>query len=113
MKDVYDYLRRMFMAIFLCPVSVVFWLAFGISGFSPGGFMAFLGSLAQRYAAMNADGQSTFMLQILFGWAVLAFMIMLISFLVSPPRFGYILKKKHGKPEVSVVGLGDFSHDAQ
>lgn len=113
MKDVYDYLWRMTMAIFLCPVAIAFWLAFGVSGFSLGNFMGFLGALSQRYAEMDAAGQSAFMLQLLFSWAVLAFVIMLVSFLVSPPRFGYILRKKHGRPEVSVVGLGDFSHDAQ
>lgn len=103
MKDVYDYLRRMFMAILLCPVAVAFWLAFGMSGFSPDKFMNFLGALGQRYASMNAAGQSAFLLQVLFGWAVLAFVFMLISFVVSPPRFGYILRKKGDKAVVSVV----------
>lgn len=103
MKDVYDYLRRMFMAILLCPAAAAFWLAFGMSGFSPDRFMRFLGALAQRYAAMGADGRSAFLLQVLFGWAVLAFVFMLISFLVSPPRFGYALRKKGDKAVVSVV----------
>ena len=103
MKDVYDYLRRMFMAILLCPVAAAFWLGFGMSGFGPDGFMHFLGALGQRYSAIDAAGQSAFLLQVLFGWAVLAFVFMLISFVVSPPRFGYILRKKGDKAEVSVV----------
>lgn len=113
MKDVYDYLWRMVMAILLCPVAIAFWLAFGVSGFSLGGFLGFLGALAQRYAEMDGAGQSAFMLQLLFSWAVLAFVIMLVSFLVSPPRFGYILRKKDGRPEVSVVGPGGFSRGAR
>ena len=103
MKDVYDYLRRMFMAIFLCPVAVMFWLAFAFYGFSPGGFMQFLGALGRDYAVMDSDGQIAFLFQILFGWAVLAFAFLLLSFVTSPPRFAYILKKKDGKPMVSVV----------
>lgn len=103
MKDVYDYLRRMFMAILFCPVAAAFWLAFGMSGFSPDKFMQFLAALGQRYAAMDAAGQSAFLLQVLFGWAVLAFVFMLLSFVVSPPRFAYILRKKGNKAVVSVV----------
>ncbi|MDD5330733.1 MAG: hypothetical protein PHX38_12090 [Sulfuricella sp.] len=103
MKDIYDYLRRMVMAIFLCPVSVAFWLAFGMSGFAPGRFMHFLGALSQRYAAMDAAGQGAFLSQVLFGWAVLAFVFMLISFVVLPPRFGYVLRKRDGKAVVAVV----------
>lgn len=103
MKDVYDYLRRMFMTVLLCPVAAAFWLAFGLSGFSPDRLMHFLGTLGQRYAAMDAVGQSSFLLQVLFGWVVLAFVFMLISFVVSPPRFRYILRKKGDKAVVSIV----------
>lgn len=103
MKDVYDYLRRMGMAIFLCPVSVGFWLAFGMSGFRPGQFMHFLGEQAQNYAAMDASGQGAYLFQVGLGWAVLAFVFMLISFVVLPPRFGYVLRKEDGKAVVAVV----------
>jgi hypothetical protein len=87
MKDVTDYLRRMFMAVFLCPVAVVFVLMFGVSGFSPGEFMHFLGSLGQLYASMDVDGQHALLSQGLFGWAVLAFVFVLVSYVVNPPNF--------------------------
>jgi hypothetical protein len=103
MKDVSDYLIRMAVAIFLCPVAVAFWLAIAAAGFSPGGLMQMMGGLAQRYAAMGAEVQQTFLLEVLFGWAALAFVAMLISFVVKRPHFGYILKKKDGKPSVAVT----------
>ncbi|WP_009205090.1 hypothetical protein [Sulfuricella denitrificans] len=103
MKDISDYLWRMFMAAFLCPVAATFWLAFGSFGFDPGRFMLFIGSQGQHYVALDSDGQMAFLFQALFGWAALAFVFMLISFVVNPPRFRYTLNKKSGKADVSVV----------
>lgn len=103
MRDVSDYLWRMFVAIFLCPVAAVFWLAFGSFGFDPGRFMLFIGLQGQRYVALGADGQTTAILQGLFGWAALAFVFLLISFVVNPPRFSYALNKKSGRSAVSIV----------
>lgn len=103
MKDISDYLWRMFMAIFLCPVAASFWLAFGSFGFDPGRLMLFIGAQGQHYVALDGDGQIAFLLQVLFGWAALAFVFMLISFVVNPPRFSYALNKKCGKADVSVV----------
>lgn len=103
MKDVSDYLWRMFMAIFLCPVAVSFWLALGSFGFDPGKFMLFIGLQGQHYAALDADGQITFLFQVLFGWSALAFLFLLISFVVNPPRFSYSLSKRGGKSAVSIV----------
>lgn len=103
MKDVSDYLWRMFMAIFLCPVAASFWLTFGSFGFNPGRFMLFIGSLGQHYAVLDTDGQIAFLLQGLLGWSALAFVFLLISFVVNPPRFRYTLNKSSGKPAVSVV----------
>lgn len=103
MKDVSDYLWRMFMAIFLCPVAASFWLAFGSFGFEPGKFMLFIGSLGQHYAALDADGQIAFLFQGLFGWSALAFVFLLVSFVVNPPRFSYTLNTSSGKAAVSVV----------
>lgn len=103
MKDVTDYLWRMFVAIFLCPVAVSFWLAFGIFGFDPGRFMLFIGLQGQHYVALGTDGQITFLFQVLFAWSALAFLFLLVSFVVNPPRFSYSLKKRSGKAAVSVV----------
>jgi len=103
MKDVSDYLWRMFMAIFLCPVAAFFWLAFGSFGFEPGRFMLFVGLQGQHYAALNASGQMAFLLQGLFGWLALAFVFLLVSFVVNPPRFSYSLDKRGGKAAVSVA----------
>lgn len=58
MKDISDYLWRMFMAIFLCPVAAFFWLAF---------------------------------------------VFLLVSFVVTPPRFSYSLDKRGGRAAVSVA----------
>lgn len=103
MKDVSDYLRRMFMAIFLCPVAASFWLVFGSFGFDPGRLMLFIGLQGQRYVALDSDGQTAFILQGLFGWSALAFVFLLVSFVVNPPRFSYALNKKSGKSAVSIV----------
>ena len=103
MKDVSDYLWRMLVAIFLCPVAFSFWLAFGSFGFDPGGFMLFIGLQGQHYVTLDSDGQMVFLLQALFGWAALAFVFMLISFVVNPPRFRYAFNRKRGKPDVTVV----------
>lgn len=102
MKDVRDYLSRMAVAIFLCPVAVAFWLTFASAGFSPDGFMQMLGGLGQRYAAMGVEAQHAFLLEVLFGWAVLAFAAMLLSFVVNPPHFSYTLGKKDGRQSVAV-----------
>lgn len=103
MKDVSDYLWRMFMAIFLCPVAALFWLAFGSFGFDPGRFMLFIGLQGQHYVALDPDGQTAFFLQGLFGWSALAFVFLLVSFVVNPPRFSYALNKRSGKPAVTIV----------
>lgn len=103
MKDLSDYLWRVVMAVFLCPVAVVFVLAFEFSGFSPGEFMHFLGSLEPLYTSMNADGQPALLSQGLFGWAVLAFVFVLVSYAVNPPSFSGGLNEIDGSPAVSVV----------
>ena len=103
MKDVSDYLWRMFVAIFLCPVAASFWLAFGSFGFDPGRLMLFIGLQGQHYVALDSDGQIAVILQGLFGWSALAFVFLLISFVVNPPRFSYTLNKNNGKAAVSVV----------
>jgi len=103
MKDLSDYLQRIFMAVFLCPVAVVFVLAFGFSGFSPGEFMHFLGSLGQLYGSMDVDGQHALVSQGLFGWAVLAFVFVLVSYAVNPPNFSSSFNEIDGSPAVSVA----------
>lgn len=103
MKDVTDYLWRMFVAIFLCPVAFSFWLALGFFGFDPGRLMLFIGLQGQHYVALGIEGQITFLLQVLFGWSALAFLFLLVSFVVNPPRFSYSLKKSSGKAAVSIV----------
>lgn len=103
MKDVSDYLRRMVMAVFLCPVAVVFVLAFGFSGFSPAEFMHFLGALGQLYTSMDVDGQHALLSQGLFSWAVLAFVFVLVSSAVNPPNFGGSLNETDGQSVVPVA----------
>lgn len=105
MKDVSDYLGRMFAAIFLCPVAAAFWLGFASFGFNLGKFMMFVGSVGQQYVAMDFDSQITAIIQGLFGWSALAFVFLLISFVAKPPRFSYSLNKvRRGRSGVSVVG---------
>lgn len=105
MKDVSDYLGRMFAAIFLCPVAAAFWLAITSFGFNLGKLMLFIGALGQHYVSLDSDSQIAFILQGLFGWSALAFVFLLISFVVKPPRFSYSLDKaRSGRAAVSVVG---------
>ena len=103
MRDVYDYLRRLIYAVLLCPVAAAGWIGFGLSGFSISGFLAFLGNVSQHYAALDADGQAAFLFQVYAGWAVLAFVFLLATFVVNPPRFRYELKEEGGQKVVSVV----------
>lgn len=110
MKEVSDYLQRMFMAVFLCPVAVVFVLTFGVSGFSPGEFMHFLGSLGQLYTSMDVDGQHALLSQGLFGWAVLAFVFVLVSYVVNPLGS---LDETDGSSAASVAELGGFPSGAK
>ena len=105
MKDVSDYLGRMFAAIFLCPVAAAFWLGFTSFGFNLGEFLLFIGSLGQQFVAMDSDTQITSIIQGLFAWSALAFVFLLISFVVKPPRFSYSLNKvRTGRSAVAVVG---------
>lgn len=105
MKDVSDYLGRMFAAIFLCPVAAAFWLGFTSFGFNLGKFMLYIGTVGQQFVAMDADSQITAIIQGLFAWSALAFVFLLISFVVKPPRFSYSLNKvRSGRAGVSVVG---------
>lgn len=94
MNDIRDYLRRLFFAVLFCPVAAGFWTLFAVSGFSFGDFMAFLGSISQKYAAMNMDEQWSFQFQVLASWSVLAFGFFLLNFLIRPPKFDYRLAKE-------------------
>lgn len=103
MKDVFNYLRRMFMAIFLCPVAVLFALVFVVSGFSPVEFMHFFVALGQLYTSMDVDGQHALLSQGLFSWAVLAFVFVLVSYAVNPPNFRGSLSEIEGSTVMPVV----------
>lgn len=94
MKDVRDYLRRLFAAIFLCPVAAGAWVLFAYCGFSFGEFLAFLAALSQEYALMDADARLITDLEVLAGWAVLAFGFLFLSYVTNPPRFDYRLRKE-------------------
>lgn len=103
MRDVSEYLRRVVMAVFLCPVAVVFMLTFGFSGFSPGEFMHFFGLLGQFYTSMDAGGHHALLSQGLFSWAVLGFVFVLVSYVVNPPSLSGSLKEIDASPAMSVV----------
>lgn len=103
MHDIYDYLRRLFFAVILCPAAALFWVSFGLSGFSVGGYLSFLGALSRHYAALDPDGQGAFLFQSIAGWGVLAFVFLLLTFAVSPPHFRYELKDEGDHKAVSVI----------
>jgi hypothetical protein len=103
MRDVYDYLGRLSIALLLCPVALGAWLIIGVSGFSFDGFMIFVGELSQRYAGMSQEGQAIFRFQVYAVWAALAFGFMLLSFAARPPSFSYRLKKENGRWITNVV----------
>lgn len=94
MQDVRDYLARLFAAVFLCPVAVGVWIAFIAAGLDFGAFLSLLADIHARYIGLDADAQLVFKLEVLGGWAVLAFGFMFLSYLTNPPRFHYRLEKK-------------------
>lgn len=103
MQDVYDYLRRLFFAVFLFPAAALFWIGFGLSGFNVGGYLSYLGALSRHYAALDPDGQGAFVFQAIAGWGVLAFVFLLLTFALNPPRFRYQLKEEGEHKVVSVI----------
>lgn len=104
MPDVKDYLRRMFAAIFLCPIATAFWIGFALTGFSFDALMLEMGAWSQQYAAMATDAQAVLHMQVLFFWGILAFAYLLLSFVTTPPRFDYRLKKENDHWVTNVVG---------
>lgn len=93
-RDIKDYVRRLLVAILLCPVAAGVWLVFALSGFSFDSFLAYLGTLSQQYAAMSPDEQGVFRFQVFAVWGVMAFGFLFLTFVVSPPHFKYRLKKE-------------------
>lgn len=93
-RDINDYVRRLLVAVLLCPVAAGAWLGFALAGFSFDGFLADLGILSQQYAAMHPDEQGVFRFQVFAVWGVMAFGFLFLTFVVSPPHFKYRLKKE-------------------
>ncbi|MCU0841394.1 MAG: hypothetical protein MUC79_06705 [Thiobacillaceae bacterium] len=103
MRDIRDYLRRLSVAVLLCPVATAAWLGFMLAGFDIGAFLALLGDLNERYAALDSAAQQDFRLHVYAGWAVLAFGYLLITYVVSPPRFDYRLRRRNDHWVTDVV----------
>jgi hypothetical protein len=95
LHDINDYLRRLAVSVLLCPVAAGAWLVLALSGFSFDGCLAFLGTLSHDYAGMNPDQQWTFRFQVFATWGIMAFGFMFLSYVISPPHFGYRLRKDH------------------
>ncbi len=93
-RDIKDYVRRLLVAVLLCPLAAGVWLGFAMSGFSFDGFMAYLGTLSQQYAAMSLEEQGVFRFHVFAGWGVMAFGFLFLTFVWSPPLFNYRLKKE-------------------
>jgi hypothetical protein len=113
MRDIYGYLSRLGVAVLLCPVAAGAWFLWALAGFSFDGFMAFLGTLSQQYAAMDADGQAVFRFQVYAVWGAMAFGFLLVTFAVNPPDFGYRLRKENGhwRTEVTDPRSGSASSE--
>lgn len=103
MRDIHDYLGRLLVAVLLCPVAAGAWFIWALSGFSFDGVMAFLGTLSQQYAGMSQDAQGVFRFQVYAVWAAMAFGFLFLTFVASPPRFSYRLKKEHGHWHTDVL----------
>lgn len=103
MRDIYDYLSRLGVAVLLCPVAAAAWFAWIQAGFSFDGFMALLGSLGQQYAAMNPHDQQSFRYQFYAAWGAMAFGFLFLSFVISPPRFCYQMNKEEGRWRIYVM----------
>lgn len=102
MRDVTDYLKRLLFSIFLCPVAAGFYFLAANAGFSIEGFLSLMSSTYQHYMQLDDNGRAAFAFQVYAGWAVLAFVFMLTTFAVNPPRFVYELRRRGGKEEVVV-----------
>ncbi|MEW5788736.1 MAG: hypothetical protein AB1899_12865 [Pseudomonadota bacterium] len=92
-RDVNDYLRRLLVAVLLCPVATGAWILFLQAGFSFDGVMAYMGELSRHYAALGLGEQAAFRFQVYGLWAILAFVFLFLTFALSPPHFSYRLKK--------------------
>lgn len=103
MQDVRDYLARLFAAVFLCPVAVGVWIAFIAAGLDFGAFLSLLAQIHAHYIGLDGEAQLVFKLEVLAGWAVLAFGFMFLSYLTNPPRFNYRLEKKGDQWVTDVV----------
>lgn len=102
MVDVLDYTRRLFAAVFLCPVAAAFWVLFAASGFSLTSFFTMCAGFGQTISVMSPDEFGVFMFQFIGGWASLAFLFLLITFAFNPPKFNYVLKRHGQQQRVSV-----------
>lgn len=105
MRDIYDYLGRLGVAVLLCPVATGVWLVLALSGFGFDAFMAYLGTLSRDYAAMTPDQQGALRFQVYAVWGVLAFSFMFLTFALRPPRFGYRLRKVDGHWSTDVTDV--------
>ena len=102
MVDVLDYTRRLFAAVFLCPVAAAFWVLFAASGFSLTSFFTMCAGFGQAISLMAPDEFGIFMFQFIGGWGSLAFLFLLITFAFNPPKFNYVLKRQGQQQIVSV-----------
>ena len=103
MRDIYDYLSRLGVAVLLCPVATGAWFVLALSGFSFDGFMAYLGTLSHQYAGMSPDAQDVFRFQVYATWGVLAFSFLFLTFVLRPPHFSYRLKQENGHWSTDVM----------
>ena len=103
MKDKLDYLRRLLFAALLCPMAIAFWVGFGLSGFNLDAFMVFLAEAGQYYTVLDAEAQAFFRLEVYAVWAVLTFGALVMTFVVNPPRFDYVLRKKGDRWETRII----------
>ncbi len=93
-KDVTDYVRRLFLSTFFCPVAAAFWVLFAWSGFDLDSLFSLAGSALEYYSNLDSDAQASFQLEVYGVWGVVSFGFMFLSFALNPPRFHYKLDKQ-------------------
>ena len=102
MIDVLDYLRRLFVAIFVVPAAFAFWVLFATSTFSLPQLILLAKTIGENYITLSAPEQNLLVVQIVFGWLTLAFLCVLMSFTFNPPKFAYRLKRNKQHYETAI-----------
>jgi hypothetical protein len=92
MIDVFDYLRRLSLAVVVYPAITALAVLAGLSGLRLDEFIPRVSWLAGSISASSA-GDGRLLLELLVYWALLSFICFLATYIAQPPRFHYTLRR--------------------